>query len=328
VKHIIVNRVAPVRFQSEGGLETDAARKNAAEVYDSAIRAIMDAHAGVASERRFNTRAVDTVVNQLLLSMAGNERVFLGLAALKGRHEYTFYHSLNVAIVSVLMAMKMKFEPGLLHRLGVAALLHDIGKVRIPNEILDKPGGLSDDEWKIMQSHPLEGARLLSEQDDVDDMSVVVAAQHHLHWDLTGYPPLPGLERVNAVANLVALADVYDALTSDRSYRRAMLPDRALAIILEGRGPHFHPGLTKVFVSVTGFFPVGSCVELSTGEVGVVVGPNPLDCARPQIRLAGPDNAPGELVDLAAPPAVGQPGRDILHALDPEEKHIDIAAFV
>ena len=225
----------------------------------------------------------------MVMGVLENEEIFRGLSTIKNAHEYTFYHSINVSILTILMGSRLQLDPELLNKIGAAAMLHDLGKLRVPQEILDKPTTLTDDEWRIMKSHSIEGAKLLSEQQNVDPLALIVAAQHHAKHDLSGYPRFNGIDRLHIVSEVVAIADVFDALTSDRSYRKAMLPDKAMQIIAESRGTGFEASFVRMFAKMVGLFPVGTMVELDTGELALVTKANPDDLCRPVVRLVDPD---------------------------------------
>lgn len=320
VQHI---RLGPLPVPLEAVLEHGAAdRRVPNELYRSVLEAIVNSFLEV---RESNVLDLAFLENQVKLLVAGTieqEEVLQRLTTLKSKHEYTFYHSVNVAILTLLMVSRLRLDQATLHAAGVAALLHDVGKMRVPQEILDKPSGLTDDEWRIMQSHSLEGARILSAQRGITPLAPVVAAQHHARHDLGGYPKFNGLDRLHLLSEIVAVADTYDALTSDRSYRGAMMPDRALRIVAEGRGVHFHPTMVKLFAHLSGMYPVGSVVQLDTGETGIVVQANPSDLIRPKVKLIQ-DKASSirdlPVIDLAGPAPEGGIQRSIVKSIDPTE---------
>lgn len=301
------------------------------EVYRSAVEVVVAAFVDARARQRLNIEMVEGVVRVLVAGVLENQDICLGLSTLKSADEYTFYHSVNVAMLSMLMGSKLRLSGEILHKLGVAALLHDIGKVAVPDEILNKPGRLTDEEFQTVKSHTWEGVKALSEQDEVDKLALIVAAQHHAHYDLKGYPNFQGLGDLHFMSHLATVADVYDALTSERSYRRPMLPDRAMQIIIEGRGTTFHPSLTKVFASLTGMFPVGTLVELDSGEIGVVCTPHPDDIFRPQVKLVTKTPGTGTVfrqVDLSETASDGSYLRSIVKSADPRQYGIEIGQVV
>ncbi len=300
------------------------------DVYHSAVQAVIEAFAEVSSREMVNLDLVEGVVRMLVSGVLQHPETYLGLSTMKDFHEYTFYHSVNVAILSMLMGSKLRFNEALLHKVGVAALLHDIGKVQMPIEILDKPGRLTPEEFDCMKTHCAKGARILA-QHSADPLAILTAAQHHVHYDRGGYPDCDIPEGLHVISHLITIADVYDALTSDRSYRTAMLPDRAMQIIIEGRGTTFHPELTKVFANLTGMFPVGTLVELDTAERAVVCKPNPANIYRPKAKLLTPpgsDTLVSRDVDLTDRDTDGRYLRSIVRSIEPRDHQINVADYV
>lgn len=330
VTHVLVNRKSlalPTGDSTEESAETTRVSR---ETYRAAVQAVLEAFAEVSARHTVNLELVEGVVRMLVAGVLHHPDTYLGLSVMKDFHEYTFYHSVNVAILSMLMGSKLRFNEMLLHKTGVAALLHDIGKVQMPLDILDKPGKLDPEEFAYMKRHPSEGARILSEQ-GADPLAIVTAAQHHVHYDRRGYPAYDVPGDLHFISHLVTIVDVYDALTSDRAYRTAMLPDRAMQIIIEGRGTTFHPTLTKVFANLTGMFPVGTLVELDTGELAVVCKANPDDIYRPQAKPLAEPYAPRQeirLIDLAEQDTNGAYLRSIVRSIDPHEHKINVADYV
>ncbi len=330
VRRVLIDRKSlALPAEDDTGQEAETTRVSR-EAYLSAVHAVIETFAEISAREMVNLELVEGVARMLVSGVLQHPDTYLGLSTMKNFHEYSFYHSVNVAILSMLMGSKLRFNEGLLHKVGVAALLHDAGKVRMPLEILDKPGKLTQDEFEYMKTHAAEGARLLAEQ-GADPLAVVTAAQHHVHFDRRGYPEyeIPG--GLHFVSHLVTVVDVYDALTSDRSYRTSMLPDRAMQIIIEGRGTTFHPELTKVFANLTGMFPVGTLVELDTDELAVVCKPNPDDIYRPQAKLLTEpygDSRAFRVVSLADRDSNGAYLRSIVRSIDPQEHQINVADYL
>lgn len=299
--------------------------------YKQALDAAMGAYADASARKRINTEMVGGVIGMLVNAVSESPETLVALSQVKDRDAYTLSHSVNVAILSLLLGSKLKLPPMMLRRLGVAALLHDVGKSIVPEEIINKPGALTEKEWALVQSHTLEGARILSEQKEMDDLAIVVAAEHHAREDLSGYPKFHTLKRLHTMSKIVAIVDAYDALTSDRSYSKAMLPDRAMKLIIEGSGSHFNPTLVKAFVQLSGMFPAGTCVELDTGEHGVVHKANPKDFYRPQIRIlprADERTTAFRLVDLTEINSSGAPKRTIVRSIEPVAAGVEPEAIL
>lgn len=302
--------------------------KVSTELYRQAIEAILQAYADARSKRKLNVEMVAGVVGFLVSSLMDNPEAVRLITELKQRDEYTLSHSVNVAVLSLLMGSKLSIPTPLLQRLGVAALLHDIGKASVPESIINKTEKLSRREWDIMQSHSLMGAKLLAEQERMDPLALVVAAEHHAREDLGGYPKFHAHHRLHAVSKIVAIADTYDALTSDRSYRRALLPDQAIRILIEGRGTQFDPGYLKVFVQLSGMYPVGTLLELDNGNLAIVERPNSANIFRPFVKVVeaeGRRPVAYPIVDLSERDNDGSYRITVVRAIDPDSVLINLA---
>lgn len=211
-------------------------------------------------------------VEQLLEKVLLQPGASLLLSTLKTHDEYTFYHSINTCLLALTVGQTIGLGNEQLIELGVGALLHDLGKIRVPVEIIQYPGRLDDDMWAQIKRHPHEGAQaILAGSGAGQEIAALVALEHHARYDLGGYPHVARRESLHLYSRITAICDIYDALTTRRAYKRALPPARALEIILEGSGSQLDPHLVQVFVSMLGIFPAGSLLRLDTGEVAVVV---------------------------------------------------------
>ena len=285
VEHIEVSTSLPLTKLNPKGEPLTKEEQVAQNDYDSAVETVYETFQNLLAGRPVAGENVEIAVNGMVRGLLADRAVYRHLADIKDYDNYTFNHAVNVAILSLLVGIDVGLTMDQLNSLGVAALLHDVGKVVVPADVLNKPGKLSDDDWKLMRSHPVEGARLLLEHADRNGIAVTVAFEHHARYDLSGYPKIYPERELHFFSRIVGLSDVYDALTSDRSYRGTIMPDAAARIILSGSGKDFDPLLTKVFVKSTGVFPQGCAVVLSNGEPAIVQEPNPADPIRPKVRL-------------------------------------------
>jgi HD-GYP domain-containing protein (c-di-GMP phosphodiesterase class II) len=216
-------------------------------------------------------RAVQAAADSLL----EDESSILALATIKDHDEYTFSHSVNVCIFSLTIGQRLGLHKSWLARLGMAALFHDIGKVAISPGVLNKIGVLDVDEWKTIRMHTLMGVRRLSKMPNCNEHmlhSMIVAFQHHLNMDLSGYPKVPTETSVDLFSRIVRIADTFDAMTTERPYRNKVYsPHDAIRYLVAQSGSKFDPVLVKAFAGAMGIFPVGTVLRLNTGEVGIVV---------------------------------------------------------
>jgi len=210
-------------------------------------------------------------VNEIIDQLLSRESVVVNLTDIRSLDDYTFGHSVNVCVLSLITGITLGYGREELFRLGMGAVLHDIGKVRVPEEILNKPGSLTGEEFEVVKQHTVYGYELLRSLPDVGHASAYVALQHHERHDGQGYPEGLRGDEIHPFARIVAVADVFDALTSDRVYRRA-LPVHEAWEMLAGSGDYFFEfRIVRAFLFNVAAYPVGTIVALSSGEVGVVV---------------------------------------------------------
>ncbi len=192
----------------------------------------------------------ESVVRSLSLAMHGDRNIVLPLLQLKEFDQYTTTHSLNVSVLTMALAEWMGMSPGDVRAFGVAGLLHDLGKVRIPIDVLTKPGKLTDEEWVIMRRHPVDGAKIIYESDHKLDLAAAVAYEHHIMINGQGYPRRHFERGVHAASKLVHVCDVYDALRTKRPYRDAWEPERVLSQIEQGAGSDFDLEAATAFIAM------------------------------------------------------------------------------
>ncbi len=277
---------------------------------------------------RIDFRRAKRVVQNMVDTINQEDFVLLALASIKNYDEYTFNHSANVAIYSIALGQRLGLDRHALADLGMSGLFHDLGKTRVPKEILNKSTVLDREEWETMKSHPVRGAEILLQSRKISDgviRNILVAFEHHLNVDLGGYPPLTDRRDLSLFSKIVAIADCYDALTTPRVYRSACYtPQEALSIMMEARGQVFDPAILKVFVNYIGIYPVGSIVQLTSGEMGVVCRPgaNTGDIDRPFVKVVADllgNRVPERIEDLSSVDETGQAKNGIVRTVEPGE---------
>ncbi|MGE0702721.1 MAG: HD-GYP domain-containing protein [Vicinamibacterales bacterium] len=199
--------------------------------------------------------------------------------------EYTFTHMVNVSILTMSQARSLGIDGPLLREFGLAALMHDIGKVRTPLEILNKPEKLTTEEFAVLRRHPVDGAGMLRATPDIPALAPIVAFEHHLRLDGTGYPNGVSRPTLNLGTMLCSIADVYDAMRSQRAYQQAFPSDRILQVLECNDGSQFDQHLVRRFAQLIGIYPAGSVVRLDTGELAVVVTVHAPDPDRPHVKI-------------------------------------------
>ncbi len=270
-------------------------------------------------------RAVQLIVDQVL----NNETSIIGLTTLRDYDEYTFMHSVNVCIFTVALGRKIGFSKLQLYDLGMTALLHDIGKARVPIDVINKTGGLTDDEWRVVQAHPWRGAMTLFSlrgYDEIPYRSILVAHEHHMKTDLTGYPRHIRPRELALFSRIVAVADGFDAATTRRSYQTVPIePDQVLKEMWGNPKRGYDPVIVKALINLIGVYPVGTCVILDTLEVAIVASTvSDRDMLnRPLVRIAiDADGSalppPGVPVDLQEQGGDGHFARSIVKVTSPD----------
>jgi putative nucleotidyltransferase with HDIG domain len=280
-RHITVGRIQVQ--QRADSVVADAAAVR--QLYADATKLAQDLWDTTTAEGHPDPAQARTVVDSLAHAAAQNRTALLALTALKQYDNYTFTHMVNVSILTMAQARAVGIDGAVLREFGLAGLMHDIGKVRTPSEILNKPSTLTDAEFEIMKRHVVDGAEILRATPDIPPVVPIVAFEHHLRLDGTGYPVGVKRETLNLATQLCGIADVYDAMRSQRKYQEAFPTDRILAVLQRNDGKQFDQRLVRRFVQIIGIYPVGNLVRLDTGETGVVVRINPADPHRPTVRV-------------------------------------------
>ncbi len=289
----------------------------------------------IKSGEKVNIKRAKRVVETMVDKIIEEEQLLLGMTAIKDYDEYTYHHSVNVSILSIALGQRLGLNRKMLTELGMVALFHDIGKMHIPHEILNKSSNFTDAEWEIVRKHPVWGVKALLELKKLDVLtmkSAIVAFEHHMHFDLSGYPRVRKNIELDFFSRIVCLADQYDAMTSSRVYSRIpMAPDKALSIMMERSGTQLDPLLFKFFINMVGVFPIGTLVMLNTKELGLVYESNQLFSSRPRVMIiidSKGNRTKGHVVDLTEKNAQTEYIRTILKTMDPNKYKISLAEYL
>jgi HD-GYP domain-containing protein (c-di-GMP phosphodiesterase class II) len=326
------------RNHEENTQKTDAKRKEKARyTYFQALNTVREVGvkaskgiAGVRKARRLAQTLVDLIHE--------DNSLLLGMTSISDYDDYTYSHSVNVALLATCLGRYVGLSEVYLEYLTVCGLFHDLGKVEVSKEILLKQGKLSDEEWENMRKHPLIGVRhilRLHAPHSLRARIILGPFEHHLNVDLSGYPKTHFMKKLSLLGKILRIADVYEALTADRVYRpRAFTPEEALRRMWCDRGKSFDPLLLKSFINMMGIYPVGSIVELDTGEIGLVMEyPDESNKSLPVITLLVDDGKDsltrGDTVNLADQGSNGDvPRRKIKTGIHPSRLGIQPAQFL
>lgn len=332
VRHIVVGEKSRLLGEEEGEGPPDSS--TAKRLYAATMGAVEEIFSSAKAGKALDVVRAQNMVNELLEELLRNRATMIALASIKSHDEYTLQHSVNVCVLASALGATLSVGKDPLRSLGLSGLLYDVGKIRIPEEILKKSGPLTREEWDVVMGHSYEGAELLKRLHPSNKIPMVVAYEHHMRFDLQGYPRPPSGEKLHVYSRIVAICDAYDAMTTRRPFRRAIRPDQTVAILMQGRGRAYDPGLAKAFVNMLGIYPTGAAVRLSTGEVGVVTKPSGRDLLHPRVTVVIDERGQvveaekRRIVDTAERDGDGQWRRTIIDSLDADELGIDFSEYI
>jgi putative nucleotidyltransferase with HDIG domain len=258
--------------------------------------------------------------------MISDRNAILGLTMLSSYDNYTFNHSVNVGILALSLAQHLEHSETLQMEVGVAGLLHDIGKTFTPLTVLNKPGPLSDDEWEIIRRHPLDGTRLIEKMEGPPPGTSTIVLEHHMGYNLRGYPNAPGPNhKQHPGTGIVTISDCYDSMTTLRAYQERLEPREALKKMNNLAGKHFDPTTLKSFIQMLGIYPIGSLVRLNSGEIALVTGVESGDPNHPRVKIVT-DRDGKKLSEYREMKLSEDPqGREIITTVDFMAKDVDLS---
>lgn len=243
----------------------------AAEIVDQSKEAVCTMFNEARMGKAIESEQAMYLVEEIAGSVMRNPSALIGLARLKTADDYTYMHSVAVCALMIALSRQLNLSDEETREAGLAGLLHDIGKMSVPLDILNKPGRLTDDEFTSVKSHPLAGYEMLKEAQGVGEIALDVCLHHHEKLDGTGYPKGLKGEQISLYAKMGAVCDVYDAITSNRPYKPGWCPAESLRKMSEWTGWHFDEAVFQAFIRSIGIYPVGTLVQLQSGRLGVVI---------------------------------------------------------
>jgi putative nucleotidyltransferase with HDIG domain len=328
VRHVSLGRIVPLDTRWRAMEWPDVPEGPLDPAYRESLALAQQTFETVGAGRPLDLVTVRDLVELLIHKVARSSAALAQILAVKQYENLTYCHSVNVAMIGLLLGRRLGFDEPTTAALVEAALLHDIGKTRVPLEILKKPGALDKQERRTIEAHPRFGAEILVGIERVRPLTPTVALEHHRSVSGLGYPDLGDRAIPHPLTQIVSVADTYEAITGARSYRAPSLPQKACLILARLAGQQLNTALVKAFVSAVTFFPIGSLVRTSRDETGVVVRTNPADPLHPILALLDESLAAAvEEVDTASRDGAGGYERHIVDTLKPRED-LDLARFL
>ena len=308
-------------------------RQMARTTFFKAVSVVREVVSSARNDQDINAAKTKRVVHSLIDHISRDEHSLIELTAIRDFDDYTYVHSTNVTIYALIMGVRMALDRGRLSQLGFSGLFHDVGKVRLPLDLVRKPDAFDENDWIQMQRHPLLGAKTILRNLKLDvhtARAARAAFEHHINSDFTGYPRLHYDKRPsNLFSRIISIVDTFDALSSGRVYlKKSMTPDTVLKKMRYQMTAKFDPFLLKLFNDIIGVYPAGSLVLLSTDEIGLVLTNNETDPLRPYLKIVG--DCDGLLadplwIDLALPEHAD---RKLVRQIDPARYGLDIKDFI
>lgn len=326
---VLVQRVQEATPEEPEPEEVDE-RVGAGAIYSRALQTIRKVFQEVRLGKVPSLNEVQRTVEDLVGGILKGKHSLMALTMIKSYDEYLFNHSVNVGILSMALGETLGLDGTALRELGLGSLLHDVGKIHIPESIIKAPRKLTEEEWEFIKRHPLDGMRMLEQMGVHSEIALRVTKEHHIDFDGRGYPILAPGEDPHPYSMIVHVVDVYDAMTTVRVYQGAVDPNQAISRMKKLAGTAFNPLTLDTFVDMIGIYPPGTAVRLTTGEIGVVTRPGSEDSSRPWVRIVqdpeGKAVEAGEEISLMEWDSEGEDyARSILIALDPTIRRIDVA---
>jgi len=330
----------PRELEEEGGLTNILRSRNIAnivskdvkEVYSSAIDAVGDVLQQARLGKIPRADRSKSAVSDLKRFVLSDRPALVALTMIKSYDSYLFNHSVNVSVLSLALAHGMGVPEDDVSDIGLAGLLHDVGKTITPKGIILKPGKLDDEEWEVMRRHPEKGAEIVSKMAGVGDLVPRLIKEHHVNFDLQGYPQLEPGETPHPYSKILTVADCYDAITTLRPYQKPFHPREAMRIMEDLSGKVIDPKYYEEFVKVLGIYPIGSLVRLDTNEVAVVLETFAEAPLSPRIKVIyDPDGKPlpqGKEIDLSSPESYPDEDKFIVSTIDPILYNVDPLSLI
>jgi putative nucleotidyltransferase with HDIG domain len=254
-------------------------------VRDQANRVVTEIMRDARLGKQVQMEEVDHVVHGMVDSVLNNKHALMALTRIKKKDEYTFLHSVSVCVLMISFCKTMGLDKITMNQVGVGALLHDVGKMKVPQDLLNRNDKLNDEEFELVKEHVVFGRKILEETRGIPAPSMAIAVQHHERWDGSGYPESLKGDEISTFGQMAAVVDVYDAITSNRVYHKRIEPADALKKIYEWKGRHFNVDIVQNYIKCIGIYPIGTLIRTESSYLGVITEQGEKDMLRPKVRL-------------------------------------------
>lgn len=326
-----IETTTPIPLPEVERVTLDQELNVAKPLHKQALEHVTDLMFDIKMGKAIRADEVRSTINNLSLSVLRNQDALLTLGRIRKKSNYLYEHSLNVCVLTLVFGQWLKLDQNTLAQLATAALLHDAGEITLQDTVLQHKGHLEERDYHQMQAHVLKSVEILSNTIGITPLTIKTVEQHHERYDGSGYPAGLKGNDMSAMAQLLAICDVYDSMTSETVYRYAMAPTHVLRQLLVSENDMFESQLIKQFIKCIGIYPVGSLVKLTNGCIGLITEIPQNDSLRPRIRMIYNKRhehfIKPEDINLADP-ADNQQQIDITGCVDPNQLHIDLAAFI
>ncbi|MCG8614410.1 MAG: HD-GYP domain-containing protein [Pseudomonadales bacterium] len=300
----------------------------ASQIHKEATGLVSNVMDDIKLGKQIDVSSVEELADDMLDSIFRNHNALSCLGRIREKDRYLMEHSVNLSVLMSVFGRSIQLDRDIMQQTIVGALLHDIGKILVPDEILHKPDRLNEAEFSAMKQHVTHSEEILKNTEGISELTAIVAGQHHERMDGSGYPNGLKGEEISPYGRMVAITDVYDAITADRCYHKGMHPTLAIKKLLEWSGTHLDRSLVEHFIRCVGIYPVGSLVLLESGRLGVVIESNEFDQRLPVVRVMYHTKFRSfiklQVIDLAKPGAQDR----IVKAADPDFYKITVKDFL
>ncbi len=333
-----IEKIALVRLAESPGNEEipedkkESTKAAARKTFFNAVGIVQDTMNQTRHTNSVNVSKTKRVVQELINRIIEDEAAVTELTAIRSFDDYTYVHCVNVCVLALVLGYHLGLDRKMLSNLGVGALLHDIGKTKLPIELVNKPGTFDEYDWQQMRKHPVYGVKALFKTRAIDETTARAATvifEHHLLYDGSGYPDLLNKRRPSLFARIVSIADTYNAMTSGRVYhQKRHMPDEAITSMVNRVDKTFDPLLLKIFINTLGIYPVGTVVALSTHEIGIISRNNPNDLERPEVKIIANQEGLLETNEVKVIDLSKESGIKVNKIIDEDKYNIDIATYL